>query len=191
MSPILCRIESGPAKPVSPRRPPTLHPPRPPPPPQACISRARASARSPGVARVTLGLLPRHRLDQRGPGAIISALAASTPGLEWQIGSRGERVTSARQEIYFEEEECVSGVRDKRATFYVVNCTRATRATRIDPRPKDTRTRREALSGRHNARAFISQSHPKYDWIRGLFAGLSSRGLNLCPAAPHPTSSLN
>lgn len=51
-------------------------------------------------------------------------------------------MTSARQEIYFEEEECVSGVRDKRATFYVVNCTRATRATRIDPRPKDTRTRR-------------------------------------------------
>lgn len=51
-------------------------------------------------------------------------------------------MTGARQEIYFEEEECVSGVRDKRATFYVVNCTRATRATRIDPRPKDTQTRR-------------------------------------------------
>lgn len=111
MSPILCRIESSPAKPVP--TPPPLSPWL----PQACISRARAPAWSPGVARVTLGLLPRHRLDQRGPGAIISALAASTPGLEWQIGSRGERVTRAGQEIYFEEEQCVSGVRDKRATF--------------------------------------------------------------------------
>lgn len=109
---------------------------------QPSISRARAPAWSPGVARVTLGLLPRHRLDQRGPGAIISALAASTPGLEWQIGSRGERVTRAGQEIYFEEERCVSGVGDKRATFYVVNCMSVTRTMCIDPCPKDTRTRR-------------------------------------------------
>lgn len=29
-------------------------------------------------------------------------------------------------------------VRDKRAAFYVVNCTRVTPAMRIDPRPKDT-----------------------------------------------------
>lgn len=107
MSPILCRIESSPAKPAPPARPATL------------LSSAAAGVHQPSTSA---GLVSRSgsrntwpapspppgserpRRYHLGAGSVHAGLRMTN----WFGGGGGGGVTRAGQEIYFEEEQCVS-----------------------------------------------------------------------------------
>lgn len=127
---------------------------------------AKAPARCPRVARVTLGLLPCHCLAQKKAHCHHPGVGSGDARLRMTNWLEGVSDESRPRNILWTE-KCILSF-DKHGTLYG-------QVQKPDSHHADwSRSQRHLhearLSHQDNAKVFILESHPKYDWIRELYS---------------------